>query len=132
MSQQQQLEKLVEALSALSVLDMSKLKVILEEKWGVRAAVAMAALPAQTASSEAAQVAESTDFEVILEGPIPDDKKIAVIKAVREVTGLGLKEAKEAVEGVPKTLKASVPKVEAKSIQSKLQTAGASVKLKGL
>ena len=126
----QHLDELVEKLSQLSVLDMAKLKEKLEEKWGVKAAVASAAAPAAAAAAPAAS--DSTDFKVTLEGPIPDDKKIAAIKAVREVTGLGLKEAKDIVEGAPKELKASAPKAEAEEIQKKLQAAGAKVTLKGL
>src|SRR3990167_3475181 len=97
------LEDLVEKLSQLSVLDMAKLKEKLEAKWGVKAAVASAAAPAG-AAAPAAAASESTEFKVTLEGPIPDDKKIAVIKVVREVTGLGLKEAKDIVEGAPKEI----------------------------
>lgn len=127
----QHLEELVEKLSQLSVLDMAKLKEMLESKWGVKAAVAAAAGPAAGAAAAPA-ASDSTDFSVTLEGPIPDDKKISVIKAVREVTGLGLKEAKDIVEGAPKVLKASAPKAEADEIQKKLQAAGAKVTLKGL
>lgn len=125
------LDELVEKLSQLSVLDMAKLKEKLESKWGVKAAVAVAAAPAG-ATPAAAAASDSTDFKVTLEGPVPDDKKISVIKAVREVTGLGLKEAKDLVEGAPKDLKASAPKAEAEEIQKKIQTAGAKVTLKGL
>ncbi len=126
------IEDLVEKLSQLSVLDMAKLKTALEDKWGVKAATAavVAAAPAQAAA--AAPASESTEFKVTLEGPVPDDKKIGVIKAVREVTGLGLKEAKDIVEGAPKELKASAPKAEAEEIAKKLQAAGAKVSLKGL
>jgi large subunit ribosomal protein L7/L12 len=124
------LDELVEKLSQLSVLDMSKLKEKLEQKWGVKAAVASAAAPAAAAAAPAAS--ESTEFKVTLEGPIPDDKKISVIKAVREVTGLGLKEAKDIVEGVPKDLKATSPKAEAEEIQKKIHAAGGKVTLKGL
>jgi large subunit ribosomal protein L7/L12 len=126
------LDELVEKLSQLSVLDMAKLKEKLEEKWGVKAAVAMAAAPAGAAAAAAAPASESTEFKVTLEGPIPDDKKISVIKAVREVTGLGLKEAKDLVEGAPKDLKLAAPKAEAEEIQKKIQTAGGKVKLTGL
>jgi len=126
-----QLDELVEKLSHLSVLDMAKLKEKLEEKWGVKAAVAVAAVPAGAAVAGEA-VAESTDYAVILEAPIPDDKKISIIKAVREVTGLGLKEAKDVVEGVPKEIKASSPKAEAEEIKKKLVAAGAKITLKGL
>lgn len=124
----QHLDDLVEKLSKLTVIDMAKLKELLEEKWGVKAAVAAAA----TAAPAAAAASESTEFKVILEAPIPDDKKIGVIKAVREVTGLGLKEAKDMVEGAPKELKASAPKAEAEEIQKKITAAGAKVTLKGL
>ena|SRR5579872_3459776 len=127
----QHLDDLVEKLSQLTVLDMAKLKDKLEAKWGVKAAVASAA-PAAGAAPAAAAASESTEFKVTLEGPIPDDKKISVIKAVREVTGLGLKEAKDLVEGAPKDLKASSPKAEAEEIQKKIQAAGGKVKLTGL
>jgi large subunit ribosomal protein L7/L12 len=126
------LDELVEKLSQLSVLDMAKLKEKLEAKWGVKAAVAVAAGAAGAAAPAAAAASESTDFKVTLEGPIPDDKKISVIKAVREVTGLGLKEAKDLVEGAPKDLKASAPKAEAEEIQKKIAAAGGKVKLTGL
>lgn len=127
----QLLDELVEKLSQLSVLDMAKLKEKLEEKWGVKAAVA-AAPGAAAPAAAAAAASESTEFKVTLEGPIPDDKKIGVIKAVREVTGLGLKEAKDLVEGAPKDLKPSAPKAEAEEIQKKIQAAGGKVKLTGL
>src|SRR5277367_2884266 len=121
----QHLEELVEKLSQLSVVDMAKLKEKLEEKWGVQAAVGVAAAPGGGgAAAAAAPVSESTEFKVTLEGPIPDDKKISVIKAVREVTGLGLKEAKDLVEGAPKDLKATCPKAEAEEIKKKITTAG--------
>lgn len=123
-------EALVEALSNLTVLEMAELKTALEDKWGVKAsaAVAVAAAPAAGA---AAPAEEATDFQVILEAA-PADKKIGVIKVVRELTGLGLKEAKELVEGAPKAVKDSAPKAEAQDIQKKLQEAGATVTLKGL
>lgn len=128
----QHLDDLVEKLSQLSVLDMAKLKEKLEAKWGVKAAVAAAAPAAGAAAPAAAAASESTEFKVTLEGPIPDDKKIAVIKVVREVTGLGLKEAKDIVEGAPKVLKPTAPKAEAEEIQKKLTAAGAKVTLLGL
>lgn len=128
-----QLDELVEKLSQLSVLDMAKLKEKLEEKWGVKAAVAAVAAPAGGAAAAPAEAAsESTEFKVTLEGPIPEDKKISVIKAVREVTGLGLKEAKDLVEAAPKDLKASCPKAEAEEIKKKITAAGAKVTVKGL
>ena len=128
----QHLDELVEKLSQLSVLDMAKLKEKLENKWGVKAAVAAAAPAAGAAPAAAAAVSESTEFKVTLEGPVPDDKKIAIIKAVREVTGLGLKEAKDIVEGAPKVLKPTAPKAEADEIQKKIHTAGGKVTLTGL
>lgn len=129
----QHLDEIVERLSQLSVLDMAKLKKALEEKWGVKAAVAMAAAPASAAAAPAAEAAsESTEFQVTLEGPVPDDKKIAVIKVLREVTGGGLKEVRDLVDGAPKVIKPSAPKAEADAIAKKLQDAGAKVTLKGL
>lgn len=126
------LDDLVEKLSHLSVLDMAKLKEKLEEKWGVKAAVAVAAAPGGGGGAAAPEAAAATEFKVTLEGPIPDDKKISVIKVVREVTGLGLKEAKDLVEGAPKDLKLSAPKAEAEEIKKKVEAAGAKVKLTGL
>ena len=128
----QHLDELVEKLSQLSVLDMAKLKEKLENKWGVKAAVAAAAPAAGAAPAAAAAVSESTEFKVTLEGPVPDDKKIAIIKAVREVTGLGLKEAKDIVEGAPKVLKPTAPKAEADELQKTIHTAGGKVTLTGL
>ncbi|MBX7067478.1 MAG: 50S ribosomal protein L7/L12 [Parachlamydiales bacterium] len=129
----QHLDDLVEKLSQLSVLDMAKLKEKLEAKWGVKAAVAVAAAAGGApAAAGAAPAAEATEFKVTLEGPVPDDKKISVIKAVREVTGLGLKEAKDLVEGAPKDLKPAAPKAEAEDIKKKIEAAGGKVKLTGL
>lgn len=127
----QHLDEIVEKLSQLSVLDMAQLKEKLEQKWGVKAAVAAVAAPAG-ASAPAEAASESTEFSVTLEGPVPDDKKISIIKAVREVTGLGLKEAKDVVEGAPKELKASCSKADAEEINKKMTAAGAKVTLKGL
>lgn len=126
-------EKLVEELSKLTVLELSELKAALEEKWGVKAAAAVSQVvaAAPTAGKEEAAVEESTDFEVTL-AEAPADKKIAIIKVVREITGLGLKEAKDVVEGAPKVIKDSVPKAEAESIVKKIQEAGAKATLKGL
>lgn len=132
MSTQKNVDTLVEELSQLSVLDMSKLKSALEEKWGVKAAAAapmMMAAPA--AGGAAAAVAESTEFKVTLETS-PDDKKISVIKVVREITGLGLKEAKEMVDGAPKVLKETCGKAEADQIFKKISDAGGKATLKGL
>src|SRR5262249_684593 len=126
-------EELVNALSELSVLEMAELKTALEEKWGVKAAaaaVAVAAAPA-AAGGGAAAAAESTDFQVT-RTDAPADKKIGVIKVVREITGLGLKEAKEMVDAAPKVLKETAPKAEAEEIKKKLEAAGAKCTLKGL
>lgn len=125
-------QALVEALSKLTVLEMSELKVALEEKWGVKAAaaaVAVAAAPAQGAAAPAA--AEATEFEASLE-ECPADKKIGAIKVIRELTGLGLKEAKDLVEGAPKVVKTGVAKAEAEDIVKKLVAAGAKATMKGL
>ncbi len=129
----QHIEDLVETLSKLTVMDMSKLKTMLEDKWGVKAAAAapmMMAAPAAGGGAEAAS-AEATDFQIVLEAT-PADKKIGVIKIVREITGLGLKEAKDLVDGAPKTLKESSPKAEADDISKKVAAAGGKVTLKGL
>jgi large subunit ribosomal protein L7/L12 len=123
-------EKLIEDLSQLTVLELAELKTALEEKWGVKAAAAAVAIAAPQAAA-AAEVVESTDFQVTL-AESAADKKIAVIKVVREITGLGLKEAKDLVEGAPKVLKETAPKAEAESIKKKLEEAGAKVTLKGL
>ncbi|MBS0634883.1 MAG: 50S ribosomal protein L7/L12 [Verrucomicrobia bacterium] len=127
------LEQLAEELSGLTVLDMSKLKEMLENKWGVKAAaaapVAMMAAPAAGAAAPAA--AEATDYQVTL-AEAAADKKIGIIKVLRELTGLGLKEAKELVDGAPKEVKASSPKSEAEDMKKKLEAAGAKVTLKGL
>ncbi|MBS0627134.1 MAG: 50S ribosomal protein L7/L12 [Verrucomicrobia bacterium] len=129
-TQEQTIEKLVEELSKLSVLDMSKLKTALEDKWGVKAAAAAAPVM-MAAAPVAAAAAESTDFQVTLEAT-PADKKIGVIKIVRELTGLGLKEAKDLVDGAPKVLKETSPKAEADDISKKIAAAGGKVTLKGL
>lgn len=123
-------EELVKALSELSVLEMSELKKALEEKWGVKAAAAAVMAQAPAAQAQAA-VAESSDFKITLES-VPQDKKIGVIKVVREITGLGLKEAKDLADGAPKVVKDSSPKAEADSIKKKLEEAGAKVTLTGL
>ena len=122
------IEKLVDDLSALTVLEAADLAKLLEEKWGVSAAapVAMAAAPA--AGGGAAPAAEKTEFTVILTDA--GDKKINVIKEVRAITGLGLKEAKDLVEGAPKEVKADVNKDEAAKIKKQLEDAGAKVELK--
>lgn len=131
-TQHKDIDQLVETLSGLSVLDMAKLKTALEEKWGVKAAAAapmMMAAPA--AAAGAAAEAESTEFKVTLEESAAD-KKIGVIKVVREITGLGLKEAKDLVEGAPKVLKESTTKADADEISKKVTAAGGKVSVKGL
>ena len=120
-------EQVVDFLSNMSVMDMAALKTELEAKWGVTAAVAAAAGPAAAASA-AAPAAEQTEFTVtLLEA---GGNKIGVIKAVREVTNLGLKEAKDLVDGAPKTVKEGVNKADAESIKKKLTEAGAKVDVK--
>ncbi|MBP9841452.1 MAG: 50S ribosomal protein L7/L12 [Simkaniaceae bacterium] len=125
------INQLVEELSKLSVLDMSKLKTALEDAWGVKAAAAAAPMMMAAAPAAAAAVEESTDFQVVLE-EAPADKKIGIIKVVREITGLGLKEAKDLVEAAPKPVKDSAPKAQAAEMKKKLEEAGAKVSLKGL
>jgi large subunit ribosomal protein L7/L12 len=125
------LQKLVDELSTLSVLEAAELSKLLEEKWGVSAAapVAIAAAPGAAAGgAPAAAVEEKTEFDVIL--ATIGDKKINVIKEVRAVTGLGLKEAKDLVEAAPKPIKEGVKKEEAEQIKKKLEEAGATVELK--
>jgi large subunit ribosomal protein L7/L12 len=124
------LAKLVDELSSLTVLEASELSKLLEEKWGVSAAapVAVAAAPAGGAAAPAAPVEEQTEFTVVLAKT--GEKKINVIKEVRAITGLGLKEAKDLVEGAPKTVKEGVNKDEAAKIRKQLEEAGASVEVK--
>ncbi len=124
------LQRLVEELSSLTVLEASALSKLLEEKWGVSAAapVAAAAAPAAGAAAAAAPVEEQTEFTVILAKA--GDKKINVIKEIRTITGLGLKEAKDLVEGAPKTVKESANKDEAAKIKKVLEEQGATVEIK--
>jgi large subunit ribosomal protein L7/L12 len=123
--------KLVEQLGKMSVLELVELKKALEEEWGVTAAapVAVAAPGAAPAAGDGAPVAEEkTAFDVVLSGA--GDKKIQVIKVVRSVTGLGLKEAKDLVESAPKPVKEGVPQEEADAIKAQLEEAGATVEVK--
>lgn len=126
------LQKLVDELSSLTVLEAAELSKLLEEKWGVSAAapVAVAAVPAAGggAASAAAPAEEQTEFTVILAKV--GDKKINVIKEIRTITGLGLKEAKDLVEGAPKTVKEGVNKEEAAKLRKMLEDQGASVEVK--
>jgi large subunit ribosomal protein L7/L12 len=124
------LEKIVEELSSLTVMEAAELSKLLEEKWGVSAAapVAIAAAAPAAGGAAAAAAAEKTEFNVVLEAA--GDKKINVIKVVRELTGLGLKEAKDLVEGAPKDVKTDVPKAQAEEWKKKLEAEGAKVALK--
>lgn len=121
------LAKLVESLSALSVLEAAELSKMLEEKWGVSAA-APVAMAAAAPAGAAAAAEEKTEFTVVLTAA--GDKKIEVIKEVRAITGLGLKEAKDLVDGAPKPLKEGVKKEDAEKMKATLEAAGAKVELK--
>jgi large subunit ribosomal protein L7/L12 len=121
------LEKIVEELSSLTVLEAADLAKMLEEKWGVSAAAAVA-VAAAAPGAAAAPVEEQTEFNVVLASA--GDKKIEVIKEVRAITGLGLKEAKDLVEGAPKVVKEAVGKDEAEKLKVQLEKAGAKVELK--
>jgi len=121
------LQKIVDELSTLTVLEAADLAKMLEEKWGVSAAAAVA-VAAGPAGAGAAAAEEKTEFTVVLAAA--GDKKIEVIKEVRALTGLGLKEAKDLVEGAPKPVKEGVPKDEAEKIKATLEKAGAKVELK--
>lgn len=121
------LQKIVDDLSSLTVLEAAELAKLLEEKWGVSAAAAVAVAAAPGAGA-AAVVEEKTEFTVVLASA--GDKKIEVIKEVRAITGLGLKEAKDLVEGAPKPLKEGVSKDEAEKVKAQLEKAGAKVELK--
>ena len=123
------LAKIAEDLSALTVLEAAELAKMLEEKWGVSAsaAVAVAAMPGAAGGAEAAAAEEKTEFTVVLKSA--GDKKINVIKEVRAITGLGLKEAKDLVEAGNKPVKEDVPKAEAEEIKKKLEEVGATVEL---
>ena len=120
------LEKLVEELSTLTVLEAANLSKLLEEKWGVSAAAPVAAAAAGGAAAAPAEVKD--EFTVMLTAA--GDKKINVIKVVREITGLGLKEAKDLVEAAPKAVKEGVPKADAEKLKAKLEAEGAKVELK--
>ena len=122
------LEKIVDELSSLTVLEAAELAKLLETKWGVSAAAAVAVAAGPGAAAPAAAVEEQTEFTVMLAGI--GDKKIEVIKEVRAITGLGLKEAKDLVEGAPKAVKEGVNKDESEKIKAQLEKAGAKVELK--
>jgi large subunit ribosomal protein L7/L12 len=122
------LAKIVEDLSKLTVLEAAELSKMLEEKWGVSAAAPVAVAAVGGAAAAAAPVEEKTEFDVILAAA--GEKKIEVIKEVRAITGLGLKEAKDLVEGAPKPVKEAVSKADADKIKGQLEAAGAKVELK--
>ncbi|MEC7943450.1 MAG: 50S ribosomal protein L7/L12 [Pseudomonadota bacterium] len=122
------LEKIADELSNLTVLEAAELSKILEEKWGVSASAPVAVAAAAGADAGGAAADEKDEFDVILAGA--GDKKINVIKEVRAITGLGLKEAKDLVEGAPQTVKEGVGKEEADEIKGKLEEAGAVVEVK--
>ncbi|WP_456449197.1 50S ribosomal protein L7/L12 [Thiolapillus sp.] len=121
-------DDILEAIASMSVMDVVELIEAMEEKFGVTAAAAVAAAPAAGGDAGGAAAAEQTEFDVVLTGF--GDKKVGVIKAVRGLTGLGLKEAKDAVEGTPSVLKEGVSKEEAEEAKKTLEEAGASVEIK--
>ena len=121
-------EEIIEALKEMSLLEASELVKMIEEEFGVSAAAPAAVVAAGPAAGAAAEEEEKTEFDVVLEGF--GDNKIAVIKAVREITGLGLKEAKAAVESAPNPIQEGVAKDKAEEIKAKLEEAGAAVTLK--
>ena len=121
-------EDILEAISNMSVMEVVDLIAAMEEKFGVTAAAAVAAAPAAGGADAGAAAEEQTEFDVVMTGF--GDNKVAVIKAVRGITGLGLKEAKEMVEGAPATVKEAVEKAEADEVKKQLEEAGASVELK--
>ncbi len=121
-------EEILDAVANMTVMEVVELIGAMEEKFGVTAAAAVAAAPAAGGGGEAAPEEEKTEFDVVLASF--GSNKVAVIKAVRALTGLGLKEAKEAVEGVPNTIKEGVPKDEAEAAKKSLEEAGATVEIK--
>ena len=122
------LAKIEEQLSSLTLMQAAELVKMLEEKWGVSAAAPVAAAAAIAADPVAEPVAEKAEFEVVL--TVAGDKKVEVIKVVKDITGLGLIEAKKLVDGAPKPIKGNVKKAEAEEIKGKLEAAGAKVELK--
>lgn len=126
----EKIQKMVDELSGWTVLDVANLVKALEEKWGVSAASAAPVMMAGPAAGPAEEVEEQTEFDVILDGLADDSKKIGVIKEVRAITSLGLKEAKDLVETAGAKVKEGVSKTEAQELKTKLETAGAKVSLK--
>ncbi|HRX72406.1 MAG: 50S ribosomal protein L7/L12 [Candidatus Competibacteraceae bacterium] len=119
-------EEILDAIAGMTVMEIVELISAMEEKFGVSAAAAVAAAP--VAAAAAAPVEEKTEFDVVMTSF--GEKKVEVIKVVRALTGLGLKEAKDAVEGVPSTIKEGIPKAEAEDVKKKLEEAGAKVEIK--
>ena len=122
------LNKMVDELSKLSVMEAAELSKLLQEKWGVSAAAPVAAVAAAGAGAEEQKSAEKDTFDLVLKEV--GDKKINIIKEVRAATGLGLKEAKDLVEGAPKTIKEGVAKAEAEELKKKFEESGAKIELK--
>ena len=129
MSEENKMEEFVSYIENMTVLELSKLVKTLEERLGVSAAAPVAVAAAAPAAAAAAPAEEKTEFDVVLAG-FDDSKKIAVIKEIRAITGLGLKEAKDLVEGAPKTVKEGIAKDEADKIKAQLEGAGAKVEVK--
>ena len=129
MSEENKMEEFVSYIENMTVLELSKLVKTLEERLGVSAAAPVAVAAAAPAAAAAAPAEEKTEFDVVLAG-FDDSKKIAVIKEIRSITGLGLKEAKDLVEGAPKTVKEGIAKDEADKIKAQLEGAGAKVEVK--
>ncbi len=124
-------DEMVDSIANMTVLELSELVKAIEDKFGVKAAPAMGAMmAAPAAGGAAAAVAEKTEFTVVLAGIADASKKINVIKVVKDLTGLGLKEAKDLVEGAPKPIKENVEKAQAEELKKKLTEAGATVELK--
>ena len=123
-----ELDKIVDQLSKLTVMEAADLAKMLEETWGVSASAPMVAAAAPQGESAPSESEEKSEYDIILESA--GDKKINVIKEVKAITGLGLKEAKELVESAPKSIKTAVPKSEAEELKGKLEAAGAKISLK--
>ncbi|MCP5346959.1 MAG: 50S ribosomal protein L7/L12 [Gammaproteobacteria bacterium] len=121
-------EEILDAIAQMSVMDVVQLVEAMEEKFGVSAAAAVAAAPVAAAGAEAAAAEEKDEFDIVLASA--GEKKVNVIKAVRAITGLGLKEAKELVDSAPSTVKEAAPKAEAEEAKKQLEEAGATVELK--
>ena len=122
------IDEIVEQVAALSAMDLADLSKAIQEKFGVTAAAPVAMMPGMAAGGGAEEAAEQTEFDVVL--ATFGDKKIQVIKVVREITGLGLKEAKELVDGAPAKVKEGVPKDEAEAMKTKLEEVGATIEIK--